>query len=141
MNTRKKIRGYFDMTDAVFGFALVMTLSMLSLLVVLLIVEASIEWKPGVVEQTAIECVPAVAAVEATETTEAVVEQGPYTCTITAKMDDQYMRDLFEANGYLQTLEYGQHRIGDPYPEVPEVETDEGGKIVVISVTTEKEKE
>lgn len=131
MNTLKKMRGYFYMTDLLFSLALMMTLGVIGLLVAVIITDASKEWKPGVVAQKSIECLPAVEAVETTETTEGVAEQGPYTCTITAKMDDQYTRDLFEANGYLQALEYGQHRIGDPYPEVPGEETDADGKVVV----------
>ncbi len=138
MNTLKKSKGYvyIDAADVMLGIVMILFIMAVLGILLIVIVEESKPLKYGVVSQTSIECVPAVEAVEATDTTDAVAEQGPYTCTITAQMDDQYMRDLYLEGDYLQTLEWGQHRIGDPYPENPEAE-DEGEVIAVDGELTE----
>ncbi len=134
MNTLKRNKGYvyIDFGDILFGLvALCCIVGFLGLLAII-VIEESKPLKANTVAVQTVECDPVT-----------VDSVPPYNCTLTISAEDQFMRDTFEANGYLMSLEYGQHRVGQPFPTHPEEEVAEGeaaeseGGSLTITVSTE----
>ncbi len=133
MNTLKKhSKGYIDLGDILMGAVMLMMVGALGLLVIAVVIEESKPMKANTVAVQTVECDPVT-----------VDSVPPYNCTLTISAEDQFMRDTFEANGYLMSLEYGQHRVGQPFPTHPEEEVAEGeaaeseGGSLTITVSTE----
>lgn len=131
MNLKSVQKGYFDFIDLMFMMSILFLIFGLGALVVTLIVEENRPLKANTVAVETVKCDPV--TVDSVE---------PYNCVITVKAPDQYLRDTIETNGFLQSLEYGQHRVDDPYPTHPEEDVDEAeASGSSLTITSKKDSE